>query len=340
LIATRGFTVKAVLLGAVLGVASAFLAGTRYSSRMTLVAATAGGGGDARVRGLASQLGLGDLGGLTGGGQAASPAFVVQLTTSPVVLHRLAADSVVVPELGGTSPRAIVDLLDPRDEGSADDSVAAERRRRDVARRLTRLIKVWQIRETGSVRFEVTTPWASVSYALAQRLVRILNDVNLEIGRRQAEQERRFVEGRLAEREGLVRSAERRLEEFLRTNRDFRNSASLTFEHDRLQRDLALQQQLRASLAQSLEDVRIREVRDVAVLNAVEPPLLALERDSRGTLLRGLAGAVTGVLVGVAVALWPVIALGGTEADGEDAARFRSVLSGALPARWRQRIRD
>lgn len=334
LIERRGLLLRGVFLGAIVGAGSAFLVGTRYTSRATLVAVAAGGG-DSRVRGIASQLGLGDIAGLASAGQSTSPAFVVQLTSSPVVLQRLAADSVIVPELGDSSRRAIVDLLDPRDD-VARDAMAAELRRRKVARRLGRLIKVWQIRETSSVRFEITTEWASVSHALSVRLIELLNDVNLEIGRRQAQQERRFVEARLDERERAVRDAERRLEQFLRTNRDFRNSAALVFEHDRLQRDVVLQQQLRASLAQSLEDVRIREVRDVAVLSTVEPPLLPLERDARGLIVRAVLGLVAGLLITVGVSVWPVLGLRNDASESPDAIRFREALTKALPARWRR----
>jgi len=138
---------------------------------------------------------------------------------------------------------------------------------------------------------------------VATALIQAVNDVNIEIGRGQAKQERRFVEARLLERGAELRAAEASQARFLSENREFRNSAGLNFEHDRLQRVVIMQQQLYSTLAQSVEDARIREIRDVAVVSLVEPPVMPLERDSRVLVLRALIGIIVGLLIGVILSL-------------------------------------
>ena len=293
------------VLGVVISVSTGVLGPARFTTRATVIAASAGGAGDARIRGLASQLGLGELAGLSGRGQAASPEFLIQLALSPMLMQRLVLDSV---RLSAESPlQPLVDVIVPLKSDAPLSPEQQELRVRRAALKLRGWIKVWQIRETASVKVEVSTRWPDVSQALALKLLRVLNEANLEIGRRQAQEERRFTEARLAERERLVREAEGRLAAFLRENREFRNSASLTFEHDRLQRDVSLQQQLLGSVAQSLEDVRIREVRDVSVISVVEPPQLPIERDPRRLAFRGLGGIVGGLLVAMLLVVYGLV---------------------------------
>ncbi len=312
--ATEGFSLYAVgarllearrvllvwmLIGIAVGVASAFLTRSTYTSRATIVAVSSGGG-DARVRGLASQLGIAELASLGAAAQGSSPQFLVQLAGSPVVLERIVQDSVALDD--STATVRVTDLLLPPRDGGGEANAEALRVRR-AALALHRLITVWQVRETGSVRVEVRTEWAAVSHHVATALIQAVNDVNIEIGRGQAKQERRFVEARLLERGAELRAAEASQARFLSENREFRNSAGLNFEHDRLQRVVIMQQQLYSTLAQSVEDARIREIRDVAVVSLVEPPVMPLERDSRVLVLRALIGIIVGLLIGVILSL-------------------------------------
>jgi uncharacterized protein involved in exopolysaccharide biosynthesis len=52
------------------------------------------------------------------------------------------------------------------------------------------------------------------------------------------------------------------MQAFLQANRQWANSPDLTFQHDRLERDIALRQQVYTTLVQSFEQARISEVRD------------------------------------------------------------------------------
>jgi uncharacterized protein involved in exopolysaccharide biosynthesis len=101
---------------------------------------------------------------------------------------------------------------------------------------------------------------------------------------------------------GELRVAEDRLESFLRNNRQFGGSPELTFQRERLQRDVALQQQVFTSLTQSLEEVRIREVRDTPLITVVEAPVLPTQPEPRWRVQGILLGAVVGALIGALLA--------------------------------------
>src|SRR5688572_11578274 len=96
------------VVGVLLAVLPALLKRSTYTSSTTIISARAGQNADARLRGLASQFGLGNI---TDGGTTsptASPAFLVKLAASPVILEPIVLDSVDMPEDRGRR-RAIID---------------------------------------------------------------------------------------------------------------------------------------------------------------------------------------------------------------------------------------
>jgi len=86
----------------------------------------------------------------------------------------------------------------------------------------------------------------------------------------QAAAERGFTEERMAEAQEELRAAENELQRFLQNNRQFQNSPELVFQHDRLQRRVAMRQQVYTSLVQSYEQARIDEVPNTPVITVVE----------------------------------------------------------------------
>ncbi len=293
----RFWIVIAAFVGAVLAVTPRALQPLQYTSISTVVSAATGQpGGDSRVMGLANQLGLGGLAG-SGGPPTASPAFLIDIATSPVILERVLADSISLAELGGERTM-LLDLLVRPPHGPAQSAEARVRKLNGISS-LKSSIALTRNMETGVVKLTVTTRWPSVSEAVNQRVLEELNKFYLDMGHSRASEERRFVERRVAEQDQQLEAAESRLGVFLEANRQFHNSPQLTFQHDRLQREVALRQQVLIGLAQALEDVRIREVRDTPLLTVVEPPNLPIRPNPRRRVRAGMVGLIAGGLLGV-----------------------------------------
>jgi uncharacterized protein involved in exopolysaccharide biosynthesis len=123
----------------------------------------------------------------------------------------------------------------------------------------------------GTPALMVTTPWAPLSVQLADSLVARLNEFNTERQQSKVSRERRFTEARLEEKRVELRGAEARVQSFLEQNRDYRNSPMLTFQFDRLNRELQLKQSLYNTLAAAVENARIDEVRNSPVVSVIEP---------------------------------------------------------------------
>lgn len=235
-----------------------------------------------------------------------SPQFYAELVGSREILGILATEEFdfqwtkrgQMRRMEGTIP----DLL----ELATGEEDPAIRREEAIEWLEEEAIAVSTGRDTGIVDVSISTPWAGLSEALAERLLALVNDFNMGSRQSQAAAERRFVEGRLEEARQQLREAEDRLESFLENNRQFlanrSNSPELSFQHERLQRQVIMQQEVYTSLAEAYEQARIAEVRNTPVITLVEEPELPAEPDPRGAVLKLALGMILGGLVGISLA--------------------------------------
>jgi uncharacterized protein involved in exopolysaccharide biosynthesis len=229
------------------------------------------------------------------GTQAVSPEFYLNLLTSPLLLRPIVRDTFVVEEMGGQR-LAFLDLF------RIEDGTPKYREEQGV-KRLSDIVKPGIQKSTGIVEVSAATKWPSVSLAIVNRLLAGVNDYNQRARQGQAAAERKFLEGRLTQAGDDLRVAEDRLVAFLRTNRQITNSPQLTFEQERLQREVTLRQQVVSALTQAYEDARLREVRDTPVITVFEQPTVPSLPLPRGRVARVLLGLVVGAFVGILLTL-------------------------------------
>lgn len=222
--------------------------------------------------------------------QSLSPDFYAQLLRSRELLAPIVRDTLSVPEVGGARV-AFFDLFKIPQQ-------ASKVREQDGVALLGGLVKTSVIKSTGVVQLSVSTRWPSVSLLIVGDLIDGLNGFNQRTRQGQAASERKFVEGRLALAESDLRAAEDRLQEFLQTNKEV-SSPQLSFQRDRLQRVVVLRQQIFTVLTQSLEDARIREVRDTPLITVVESPGVSARPEPRRRLTTVGLGLFFGTLTGI-----------------------------------------
>jgi uncharacterized protein involved in exopolysaccharide biosynthesis len=140
---------------------------------------------------------------------------------------------------------------------------------------------------------------AHLAADVANHLVKLLNQFNLERRQSQSREQRRFTGERMAEAERDLRAAERAELAFLQRNRDYSSSPLLTFEAGRLARDVQVKQELFLTLSKAHTEARIAEVRDTPVLTVVDSAVAPVRRTSPrrtiGVIIAGLLGAILGV---------------------------------------------
>jgi uncharacterized protein involved in exopolysaccharide biosynthesis len=254
-----------------------------------------------RLAGLASQFGvalpLGDTG--------PSLAFYAELLKSRAVL-----DSVIDTEYrfevnGKQYSGRLEELL--RVRGKTE-----EIRHEAALKKLRRLVGVTTNPTANLVKVSMKSRWAPLSATVLERMLAIVNEFNLVRRQSQASAERKFVGERLAGEKATLDSATARLQSFLQRNRDYRQSPMLTFEQDRLAREVTLRQQLYTSLAQAYDQARIDEVRDTPIITLVEHPNVPAKPMPMNLLLKAVLALVVGGLVGISAGFTREVVAGST----------------------------
>ncbi len=317
----RRMIIALSLLGGVVGLAAGLLSKRVYSARATFIPEEPD---KQAISGLAMAAGQFGIKLPSGGESGWGPPIYVELLKTRELLEPIAADTLVVPEENGRR-MAIADLFRVKPGAPA---LRLERGVRALRKKLT----IEEDKKIGGVKLTVTTRWPSVSFGIANQLVRGVNQFNLESRKTQAGAERRFVEAQAIEAERTLRDAEYRLQLFLQRNRGgLAGSPELQLERDRLQRDVTQRQQRFTSLTESQEAAKIREVRNTPVITVIEQPKLPVLAEPRNSVTKGLLGAVAGAVLGVIIAFLSQRVAGARTASSQEATEFFELVNEATP---------
>lgn len=184
--------------------------------------------------------------------------------------------------------------------------------------------------KTGVITLAVTTVSPELSQQVASQLLGQIQSFNREVRQSQASAERKFTEAQFNEAADELRAAENRLQDFAQRNREFAGSPALGFERDRLNREVAMRQQVYTSLAQAYEQAKIDEVRESSLITVVDPPTQPARPNPRGMLTGGLSGLLLGAMVGIFIALMRMYFDRTREVDPDDYGEFASLSRQAL----------
>lgn len=167
---------------------------------------------------------------------------------------------------------------------------------------LQRQIKGEVAPKTGVITLTVTTGNPELSLQIARNVLDQVNIFNLNNRQREASATREFTERQVGEKRAELREAESELENFLESNRLYRQSPQLTLEYGRLQRQVDMRNQIYTSLLSSYEQARIEEVKDLPVITVIEPPELPIVADMRGGVKKTAIGLFVGLVLGILIA--------------------------------------
>jgi len=268
---------------------STLLRDRTFTATASFMSQTARAGSN--LGGLAAQFGIavpGDLGG-------DSPQFYVDLITSREILDSVVAIPYTIPTASGQRRVSLATIFDANESSPA-------KRRAHTMRKLREHLTATIGKQTGVVNLAVTTPDPYLSQAVAARILDQINSFNLRKRQSRARAERAFTEERLDSARGDLSIAENRLEGFMQENRQYRSSPRLSFDFDRLSRDVTTRQALVTTLTQAYEQARIDEVRNTPVITVLDSPEVPPNPDPRGLVTKIIFSVLLGALIGIALA--------------------------------------
>jgi uncharacterized protein involved in exopolysaccharide biosynthesis len=326
----RMVAVLPVILMVIAGVHS-FTRDRQYAASARFVSQRGDARGVSGAAALAQQFGVS----LGGDGAAQSPQFYVDVLRSYAIL-RPAVEQEYVVRSGDTVVRAsLMEFMEAEpSRGLPAWRVAADRLRKNMVVSFD-----W---ETNVVRMKVPAPRPELAEQVAGRMLELVNEFNTEMRQARAQEEGRFIAARVADAQAEVSAAEEELQAFLRHNRGFANSPDLQFEHDRLQRQVMMRQEVYTSLLRSWEQARIDALRDTPVLTVIDHPAGSGEPLGRGTILRVIIAFMVGLIVAVFVAFVREFTRRGREGGDPDYREFEGLAQQTWadlrsPRRWLSR---
>jgi uncharacterized protein involved in exopolysaccharide biosynthesis len=287
----RPVVILPIVLALVVGVVT-FLGPRQYAATMTFMTQgtdnRAGGGAAMLAQQFGISLGM-DRPGET-------PQYYVDMLRTRAVLRPAVETSYEFVDREGRSRRAtLIELYETRDDPRYPPpwDQAVDRLRRSLSTSVT---------GTGLVHVTVRAPHPEVAEQVAERLITVLNDLNTSVRQGRAESEGRFVGDRVRDAEAELLAAEAGLQDFLTHNRLFEQSPQLVFEHERLQRQVAIRQDVFTSLLRAREQNRIDALRDTPLLTVIDHSAGTARPQPRGTITRAILAFMLGLVVAVLVA--------------------------------------
>jgi len=173
----------------------------------------------------------------------------------------------------------------------------------EAADRLSKDVQYTIGTRTGVVKLSVQSRDPLLAQQIDANIMAELDKWSKQQGHDQAILERKFMEQLVADSKAKLSQAEAAERNFLEVNRLGTTSPELRFEYARLTRDVLMRQEIYTSLAQTLEQARIEEVRTPEVINVIENADLPVEPQRREALRVTFTGLAAGLLVGMVLAM-------------------------------------
>ena len=183
-----------------------------------------------------------------------------------------------------------------------DSTRPLPRRRAAALRTLDGQIKTATSIKTGAVLLTVRGTSPTLTADIARNLLAGVDRFNRARWQSQSALERQFTEEQVTSAAGDLRSAEDRLEAFENENRAYDRAPRLSFEHERLVRDVSMRQALYTSVMQAYAQARMDAVRDNPSVAVLESPEVPPDPEPRGLIRNGVLAIIAGLFLGVLLA--------------------------------------
>lgn len=285
------------MIGAALGAVLAVTWPKTWAASTSFVPEQAISGGSNGILGALGSIGslLGDNGGALGKlSDGPSGEFYADVLTSEELLVSTLKSSYSDPKAPATK-RMLLDLVEPPGDTPGQ-------KLGNATRSLRRKTTIELTRRSGIVKLKVTLKDPVLAAEVANTMLVLLNQFNLDRRQRASADQRRFAEMRLltASREldsiGAVR------QNFLEENRALSNSPRLLARYDELDRLFQVKQGVLLGLTRTFEENRVSEVKDTPLIAIVDHAMVP-DRPEQRPLPWAAAAAGIALIASVGAAI-------------------------------------
>jgi uncharacterized protein involved in exopolysaccharide biosynthesis len=143
-----------------------------------------------------------------------------------------------------------------------------------IIHEFNKMIRVSKSRLSPIVTIELDFFEPQVSAEILDKVVEISGKTQVKIKLKQISEKRQFIEERISEVMNALKKAEIDLKEFKESNRRADSSPSLKLDESRLEREVSLQTTLYMTLKSQYENVKIEEVKESAMIQVIDGPIV------------------------------------------------------------------
>lgn len=262
--------IVAITIGAVLlVVAATFIIPPVYRAKASFVANTSSSTKLPSGLGSSSAFGgiMAELGGSLSGDPSESPAFYLSLMGSRKLQERLLMSKFPNPRTENPNDSAtLLSIL--KLKGTPAEQMEAG------VKRIAKVVSAGMDPRTNFVWFSVDAQWPELSSQIANRLIYLVSNFNLETRATKAKSRREFLQMRYDSAQNALRFIEERERQFYEQNRGTISAPGLLFQQNQLKRDADLANNLYMTLASQLESARIDEINDAALITVIDPAVV------------------------------------------------------------------
>ncbi len=172
----------------------------------------------------------------------------------------------------------------------------------NATRELRRKSKIELTRRSGIVRLTVTLKDPVLSADVANRMLVLLNEFNLDRRQRTSAEQRRFAELRLVTAQKELDSITAIRQAFLEENRALSNSPRLLVRYQDLDRLVQVKEGVLLGLTRTFEESRVTEVKDTPLIAVVDHAMVP-DRPEQRPLPWSAAAAAIGLVLGLGAAV-------------------------------------
>jgi uncharacterized protein involved in exopolysaccharide biosynthesis len=293
--------VAAPILGAALGAGLAVIWPKTWEATTSFVPEQAISGSSGGLLGAIGSIGslLGDNGGaLSKLNDGPTGEFFADVLTSQELIAATLRSEFPDPASPGTK-QSLLAIMQPKGDTPAKQLGTA-------MRLLKRKTDIEMMRRSGIVKLTVELDDPTLAAAVANRMLVLLDQFNLDRRQRTSAEQRRFAEQRLVTAQREVDSVAKLRQSFLESNRTMSSSPRLLARYDELDRLVQVKEGVLLGLTRTFEESRVSEVKDTPLIAIVDHAMVP-DRPIQRPVPWAAAAAAIALLAGLGAAVMAAV---------------------------------
>ena len=186
-----------------------------------------------------------------------------------------------------------------------DEYLNADNRDKAIEK-LNKLVSINVDKSTGVIKLSAMTEYPELSALVVHSYLDELNDYNVYNRKSKAQENKKFIQGRLTEVTSELRIAEEKLKAFQIKNRNYLTSSDpeLRQEFLRLQREMTIKESVMLELTKRFELARVDAAKDLPIVRVIDKGSIPIKKTKPSRTIYMIMALFGSLFVSIILSLW------------------------------------